>query len=155
MELALIHQRNNNILEKIDFIFDTTDKDAMEIDRVFRQTMFTAPERIKALKLIDNPPVFRDDKVFLPLQAADLLAGQIRGWQEYGNETPAMRRLSDHGPKVAYVIHDAKNLTPIVQGAELARNYMLAGGPGQELARFNTMKQFVETLTELYRQGYR
>jgi len=148
MSTCLIHQQRSGIHEKVDFIFDDTDKPAAEVEAIFRQTMFTAPDRIKALNLVDNPPVFRNEKAFLPLQAADLLAGQIRSWQERAVETDAMKRLGESNVPVVYNIYDARMFKTVVRGAQITRAYMQSGAPGQELARFSQIKQFLESLAE-------
>ena len=146
IEACLIHQERYGIHEKVDFIFDDCNKPAKEIDRIFRQTLFTAPDKIKALNLVDNPPVFRDEKAFLPLQAADLIAGQIRSYQERGTETAALKKLGDSGFKVAYTIYDAKQFEALVQGTNAVQAYVRAAPSGQELARFMEIKSFVERL---------
>ena len=153
METCLIHQQRSGIHEKIDFIFDDTDKPSIEIDRLFRQTMFTAPERIKALQLVDKPPVFRNEKIFLPLQAADLLAGQIRSWYERGQETTAMKKLGGSDVRLAFNLYDARMFETMVKGAQITRAHMQSGPPGQELARFMEIKTFLEQISELEERG--
>lgn len=150
IEACLIHQRRNGIHQKIEFIFDELNKPAPEIQRMFQQTMYTAPETIKALNLVDSPPTCRNEKIFLPLQAADLIAGQVRSFQERGDETKAIKKLGDHGFKVAYNIVDAKQFDVIVKGADNVHDYMKSGGPpGEELVRFAEIKSFIEGLYDL------
>ncbi len=61
--------------EKVQFIFDEGVVSRGELERGYRSLMLRAPRR--ATDLIAQPPEFRDDKEFLPLQAADLLAFQV------------------------------------------------------------------------------
>jgi hypothetical protein len=148
METCLIHQRNTGTHEKVEFIFDDTDKPAGEVDRIFRMMMANAPTTIQALDLVDNKPTFRNDKRFLPLQAADLLAGQVRSWQERGVETNAMRQLAEGGIKVAYNIHDGRSFQTVVKGAQITASYVRAGPPDEAQARFAQVKAFLENLAE-------
>lgn len=148
MEMCLLHQQKEKIHEKVDFIFDDTDKPAKEIEAIFRQMMHNAPEKIRALNLVDNPPIFRNEKVFLPLQAADLLAGQIRSWQERGTTTAAMDRLSESGLQIAYRIDDAKWFQTAVRGAKAIGDFVKAGAPGAEQLRFAQIKAFLEQLAD-------
>jgi hypothetical protein len=146
IEACLVYQCHNKVYDKVDFIFDACSKSANEIDRIFRQTMFTAPEKIKALSLVDNGPTFVDDQAFLPLQAADLIAGQIGSFQERGEETPAMKKLVDSGFSVAYTIYDAKLFDPLVKGTNWIRDQVRKVPPGEQLGRYLQLKAFVEKL---------
>src|ERR1700686_4349470 len=151
IEACLIHQQHNGIHEKIEFIFDDWNKDAKEVDKLFRQTMYTMPEKIKALNLVDNPPIFRDEKTFLPLQAADLIAGQIRSYQERGTETAAMQKLGHNDFKVAYIMHDARQFRTLVDGTNAIQAYVRAAPPGQEFARYADIKAFCDQLRDFQR----
>lgn len=78
---ALIHgiidfQRQNGWDTSIDFIFD--EQGGMGTETVRWHPIFkkTAPPHLQSY--FGSPPIFRDDKEFLPLQAADLYAWSIR-----------------------------------------------------------------------------
>lgn len=63
--------------ETVQFVYDTTDwKEQDLITSGWRHMVDTAPPRFRPL--LGNPPDFRDDKVVLPLQAADLYAWHLR-----------------------------------------------------------------------------
>lgn len=60
----------------IDFIFDQQNGVEDDINLFFEHMKMSIPRR--ARKLIAGNPSFRDDKLFLPLQAADMLAWHVR-----------------------------------------------------------------------------
>ena len=91
--------------------------------------------------------MFRDEKEYLPLQAADLVAGQIRSWQERGVETPAMIRLGE-GVPLAYAVHDARSIQTVVKGARMTRQLIASWPPDEAPARFARLKSFLEQLAE-------
>lgn len=62
--------------QKVDFIFDEQGKEGVVPQRVWNFAKETAPAWAKPL--IGSGPIHRDDRTFLPLQAADLLAWQVR-----------------------------------------------------------------------------
>ena len=62
--------------QKVDFVFDEQGKEGVAPQRVWNFAKESAPAWAKPL--IGSGPVHRDDKTFLPLQAADLLAWQTR-----------------------------------------------------------------------------
>jgi hypothetical protein len=65
------------IQEKIDFIFDSEDGEPIaEILDGYSRFFEFAPPHLR--DYIGDPPIFRDEKKFLPLQAADMLAWHIR-----------------------------------------------------------------------------
>jgi hypothetical protein len=68
----------HGIQEKVDFIFDTSSEEeqhyVLNAWHFWKQNEWF--EERKAL--FGDPPIFRDDKVFLPLQAADLYAWHAR-----------------------------------------------------------------------------
>lgn len=64
-----------------DFIFDEQSGHQEEISKAWPQTralIDRAATRSDISQRIGSPPIFRDDKNFLPLQAADLYAWQVR-----------------------------------------------------------------------------
>lgn len=143
---CLLHQYHEGIKEKVEFIFDASNKPTKEVEALFRQTLFTGPEKIKALNLVDKSPTFGDEKQTLPLQAADLLAGQIRSYQERGVETAVIKKLGDNNFRVAYTKYDAKLFKPLVDGTNMIQDYVRMAPPGQELARYLELKAAVENL---------
>jgi hypothetical protein len=68
-------QRQAGLTDKIDFIFDKR-SEASKIQRGFDYYLTTLTPEFE--EVTGNPPIFRDDKEFLPLQAADLLAWWMR-----------------------------------------------------------------------------
>jgi hypothetical protein len=60
----------------IDFIFDEQGKMGSETIKWYPYIKKVAPEAHKPY--FGSPPIFRDDKIFLPLQAADLYAWTVR-----------------------------------------------------------------------------
>lgn len=71
----------------IDFIFDQQDGVSADISLAFDEMIKSLPR--KARRLISGTPVFKNDKLVLPLQAADMLAGHIR--REYEACPPPAR----------------------------------------------------------------
>jgi hypothetical protein len=68
------------IKEPCDFIFDEQkgfSKEALE-SWITIKTLLAASKRSDLGKFIGSPPIFRDDKHFLPLQAADFYAWHMR-----------------------------------------------------------------------------
>jgi len=59
-----------------DFVFDEQGKQVGEALKAWKYFIQFAPPAAK--KFIGNPPISRDDKLILPLQAADLLAWTVR-----------------------------------------------------------------------------
>jgi hypothetical protein len=76
--LLIVHQLNElwHPNDPVDFIFDEQGKESDVIQRSWRFTVENAPPRFKPL--LGQRPIHRDEKEFLPLQAADLLAWQSR-----------------------------------------------------------------------------
>jgi len=75
--LAVVHhQRQHGWDTKIDFIFDEEGELGAETARWYSWFKAAAPKL--SYRYLSGPPIHRDDKKFLPLQAADLYAGQIR-----------------------------------------------------------------------------
>ncbi|MFZ0460016.1 MAG: DUF3800 domain-containing protein [Rhodoplanes sp.] len=71
---------------QIEFIFDEQDRISDDIQRFFEKSTGQLPR--KARRKIAGPPLFRNDKQFLPLQAADMLAWHIRREHESGKTLP-------------------------------------------------------------------
>jgi hypothetical protein len=73
--------------EPLDIIFDTQD----DIRRVLNEAWdgFLATRDAETAKFFTGPPIFRDDKEFRPLQAADFLAWWVRRqFEETGQGEP-------------------------------------------------------------------
>jgi hypothetical protein len=77
----IVAHRDLGPKEKVEFIFDSTSQAGYHLTDLFRDLMFTAPTSIQALG-IENAPTFRDEKDFLPLQAADLAVNRVRDFFE-------------------------------------------------------------------------
>jgi hypothetical protein len=79
--MATIHSgRRLGVNEKIDFIFDTQSGLEEEIGRMWQKVairLANGPVR-EAAALVGSKPICRDEKDFLPLQAADLYAWHLR-----------------------------------------------------------------------------
>lgn len=102
--------------EIVDFVFDTTDKTEQDLIRngwwIARRT---ALPRLKPL--MSNPPDFRDDKIVLPLQAADLYAWHLRkarqtlGWDHpIWQRLEASRRVVEHDCEEAEIAKVSKRI---------------------------------------------
>ena len=76
--LLIIHQltKNWHPKEPVDFIFDEQGKEGDVIQRTWQFTVENIPANFKPL--LGNRPIHRNEKDFLPLQAADLLAWYSR-----------------------------------------------------------------------------
>jgi hypothetical protein len=70
------HIADQNIKTPIEFIFDQQTGVEDDIDLFFDYMKKSLPR--KARKLISHRPIFRDDKLYFPLQAADMLAWHLR-----------------------------------------------------------------------------
>jgi hypothetical protein len=77
------HQREFNMLEPIDFIFDE-DSEKVKIPRAWELMKNAAREDIGSL--MGDMPIFRDDQKVMPLQAADLYAWWVLKWQREGGK---------------------------------------------------------------------
>lgn len=67
----------------IDFIFDDQQGLGEEARAIYKAVRLQQPSHIRELLSVD--PIFRDDKLVLPLQAADMLAWHIRRHYETGD----------------------------------------------------------------------
>lgn len=86
---------------KIEFIFDTQAEIEDEVDLFFGYMAESIPKEARAL--IARKPRYEDDKIFAPLQAADMLAWHLR------------RRHEDHGSWMK----ESDDLAPISSSAHL------------------------------------
>lgn len=75
MQALAEHRDRLKITEPIDFIFD---EQVIEKDRIMKDWELFKQASPVPLKLIGDPPIFRDDKRVLPLQAADMYAWRMR-----------------------------------------------------------------------------
>jgi hypothetical protein len=62
---------------KVDFIFDQQTGISADLPLFFDHMMRSLPRQ--ARKMVSEVPIFRDDKVMIPLQAADMLAWHFAG----------------------------------------------------------------------------
>lgn len=125
IHLAKYHQEIG-VTVPVDFIFDEQggigDEAAIQYDWVKK----TMPPEISAR--MGARPIFRDDKLVVPLQAADMLAWHIRRWRE-GIDTfetrPALHLLTPTGKHIGvdvgedYLKEMAKNIQRIPGTKEL------------------------------------
>jgi hypothetical protein len=81
------HQRELNLLEPVDFIFDE-DSEKVKIPRAWDLMKAAARDDISGL--MGDMPIFRDDGKVMPLQAADLYAWWALKWQREGIKDWAM-----------------------------------------------------------------
>lgn len=72
----------SKLKSKIEFIFDEQDGVSSDIDMFFEHMKDTIPQNIQ--DWIEGRPLFRNDKQFTQLQAADMLAWHIRREHEVG-----------------------------------------------------------------------
>ena len=72
---------SQKIKTPIDFIFDQQDGVDADIGLFFEYMTQQLPRSVR--RLITGTPIFRDDKQFLPLQAADMLAWHVRREHEF------------------------------------------------------------------------
>jgi hypothetical protein len=120
VEQCLLHQATAGITERIDFVFDESNKRPAEVMKVWQSIVSTAP--LSVAPLFNGPPTFRNEKQFLPLQAADLLAGQLRNYYHRGNPnlgigSEALKRLGN-GPLVQVCERDATQINILADGLE-------------------------------------
>jgi hypothetical protein len=116
------NQRKMGILEPVDFIFDNETKaiECMEAWEVLRDSSYGDTR-----KFLGSPPIFRDDREFLPLQAADLNAWWIRKWEKEGN-IDAIANLAFPWPiqKKFWRVHKRMDAAVISELLEETRQYV-------------------------------
>lgn len=77
MAALVKYLRAKGIEDKVDFIFDNEGGESASVMLGgFEEWASLAPEELK--RYIGNPPIYRDEKSVLPLQAADFFAWHIR-----------------------------------------------------------------------------
>lgn len=86
---AIIGVKNYGINDVIDFYFDDQNEVGDAALKEFRRQQSTLPPSL--LRYVAGPPNFKDEKKVLPLQAADLLAWQVRR-AIYEEEYPDRRK---------------------------------------------------------------
>jgi uncharacterized protein DUF3800 len=98
--IADIHMRNRHILNgKVDFMFDNQGKEGERCKRLYDALKPDMPEEIRAVL----GEVYQgDDKVHLPLQAADLMAWQNRNRNLPGKESTRSYTKIVDSKKVVY-----------------------------------------------------
>lgn len=87
---AAVFGDRHGIVEPCDFIFDTQgafSTEAMQWWPHFKRTVQLSSKSDLA-KFVGDPPIFRDEKAFLPLQAADLYAWQVRNHYVENHRVP-------------------------------------------------------------------
>jgi hypothetical protein len=80
--MAILHGfcRRKGIKEKIDFVFDEQGKWGERTIKAYDYVLNVLTEEEQSL--LGNRPIHRNDKTFLPLQAADLIAWHTRRFME-------------------------------------------------------------------------
>lgn len=78
--------------QPVDFIFDEQTEKAPLLAG-WQEYLDSRPPHVRAR--FGSPPIFRDDRVFLPIQAADLWAWWVRRW--YDDGTPHLIAEPDFG----------------------------------------------------------
>jgi len=119
--MLLYAQKNLGAVEPVDFIFDEQGKEGRAIRDYWSVLRAMVPEDDVRDTMMAAEPVFRDDKTFLPLQAADLAAWQIRNLLNTVVESqadrielnPIMTRLAAI-PHLEYMI-DRKRVRSFIQ----------------------------------------
>ena len=66
--------------ERVDFVFDEQGKESDRAQLMWNFTVNATPNVVR--KFVGNRPIHRDEKVFLPLQAADMFAWHVRRFYE-------------------------------------------------------------------------
>jgi Protein of unknown function (DUF3800) len=112
MQSCIKTQGELGLLEQVDFIFDSSDMSEAEIGQYFNRMMNTAPPGLQGIP--KSPPIFRDERIFLPLQAADLVVNRLRRDLEDGGSreaaTAAVERLSESGVAFTTAFHGDESL---------------------------------------------
>jgi Protein of unknown function (DUF3800) len=88
----------------IDFIFDEQTEISSDINLFFEFMTQSLPKGVR--QLINGNPIFRDDKMFLPLQAADMLAWHTRRGHEIGDTKLADWLRNPNGHLVSEIEDD-------------------------------------------------
>ena len=108
--MILYAHKSIGVVEPHDFIFDEQGKEGRAVRDFWYVLRLLIPEDDVRGMLV-NEPVFRDDKVFLPLQAADLSAWQVRNLLSAVTDSdtgvdlnPVMARLAAI-PHLEYMLH--------------------------------------------------
>lgn len=123
-----IHQSKQNRLigVPIDFIFDNQEALGDEAKSLYKAIREVQPRKIKSLLSVD--PQFKDDKLAMPLQAADILAWHVRRHAERGDPNTFM--VPD------FLSHDGKHMAVDISADDLRRIADgLAAIPGSALLR--------------------
>jgi hypothetical protein len=96
----------------IDFIFDQ--QDGVDVDVTLFFDAIRAGAAKKVQKLIPNLPMFRDEKTTMPLQAADMVASEVR--RSYEEEKFGKKRFQ---------VPDARNPNAHLYGSPLPEELMV------------------------------
>ncbi|MBV9077822.1 MAG: DUF3800 domain-containing protein, partial [Methylobacteriaceae bacterium] len=115
LPIAIHQNRSNDVRVPIDFIFDNQEGLGDEARNLYKLIRLQQPSEIRDLLSFD--PIFRDDKLVNPLQAADMIAWYIRKFYEDNCEgsVPVPDFLASGRPHMAVDI-DAGTLQRIADG---------------------------------------
>jgi hypothetical protein len=94
---ARYHQMFGHDVPPVDFVFDEQGGLGDDAALMYRWLKESEPPEIQ--KLLGSTPIFRDDKLMLPLQAADMLAWHIRRQHEgaISTDDPIFKLLTEDG----------------------------------------------------------
>jgi len=95
-----------NVGTPVDFIFDEQDGVSADIALFFEYMKRGVPA--PARRLIGGSPIFRNDRLFLPLQAADMLAWHVRREKEMPGALPMANTLRSRIGHVESEVTDAE-----------------------------------------------
>ena len=84
---------HHNVIEPVDFIFDEKKHMEQRVINVYHQIVAHAKPPIS--KLLGNTPMFKSDEKVMPLQAADMLAWNLRRRISYPDEKRPIPELLD------------------------------------------------------------
>lgn len=101
--IATYQSRRRDLMQvPIDFIFDNQEGLGNETRELYQSVRAMQPKSVQ--KVLSREPLFRDDKLVMPLQAADMLAWHIRRHYERGDPGafPVPKMLSSDGQHSAY-----------------------------------------------------
>jgi hypothetical protein len=67
--------RRHRLQDKVDFIFDQNEVYKPRVMGAYDRMLLAAQD--SELQILGSPPIFRDDKLFMPLQGGDMLSGYV------------------------------------------------------------------------------
>lgn len=100
LQTVAYHHKRLDIRTPVDFIFDENGTIGNHAAKFYDVFQIIAGQKGQTQAFYGATPVFRDDKIFLPLQAADLYAYEMRWYARYGQQlkiaaSPVIRALAE------------------------------------------------------------